>query len=269
MIDENGTSFTGISGEKLKVVRSGKRNLQSAGIMNVTLMRNPLLNEQNGTLVNELGTGFLKAAQNDWEDWRIINAGAVDYSDVWESPCECGVEEGISNPYRMNERGVWRTKSSRTYLTGRNNQAEVTPRQQGFFDGFSPMYQQTNYGNWIKDFTDWTFVAEVTTFSPYGFELENKDALDRSSAAQYGYNNTFPMAVGANTKYSEIGFDGFEDYGFDGCESNAHFNFRESIDVDQNISDDEFHTGKHSLRVGGNSRVTMSKQIDCPTPPQP
>lgn len=268
LIDEAGATISGATG-KVRVIRSGHRNLQSAGIMNVTLMRNPLIDVPSGNIITALGPNFLKSLTGGWENWKIINAGAVDYSDVWEPPCECetDVSGGIYNPYVMNAKGVWRTKSSRTYLTGRNFESEVTPRTQGFFTQFAPMYQQSNYGNWMKDFNDWTFVAEVTEYSPYGFELENKDALERHSAAQYGYNNTFPMAVGANTKYSEMGFDGFEDYGFDGCVENGHFDFRGAVGLD--VDPDNSHTGKHSLKVGGNSQVTMNKVLGCPTESQP
>ena len=266
LIDKEGNAITGVFGNNpdspFEIVRSGHRNLQSAGIMNVTLMKNPLLTN-TGSLVTDLSGSFLSS--NNWSDWLVINAGAVDYSDEWTVGCECGVDPGLEtkNPYVFNEKGVWRTKSSRTYLTGRNAHNEVTPRREGFFTQFSPMYQLLPQNVWTKNFTDWTYVAEVTQYSPYGFELENKDALDRYSAAQYGYNNTFPIAVGANTKYNEIGFDGFEDRDFDGCPYSTHF----AIEEGGYISSTQAHTGKHSIRVLGNSRATISKKLDC-TPHQ-
>jgi len=271
LIKADGDPISGAFGSGasyFKVTRSGHRNLQSAGIMNVTLMRNPLTETGTGDLISHIGGDFLRSTTG-WEDWKIINAGAVDYSDAWEPPCECetDVSSGIYNPYTMNAKGVWRTKSSRTYLTGRNYQSQVTPRVQGFFTSFLPMYQRSNYGFWMKDFTDWTFVAEVTEYSPYGFELENRDALDRHSAAQYGYNNTFPMAVGANAKYSEIGYDGFEDYGFEGCDENGHFTFNGV--VGESLNTENFHTGKHSMKVSGQSVLTLSKTIGCPTEQEP
>lgn len=263
LIDADGNAITGGS-SAFEVTRSGRRNLQSAGIMNVTLMHNPLTDLSGNTLLN-LGTSYLTSS--NWDDWLVINAGAVDYSQKWKFPCECEFDNssqgGIYNPYRFNELGIWRTKSSRTYLTGRNQQAEITPRREGFFTSFSPMYKLTGSGNWYKDFSDWTYVAEVSKYSPYGFELENKDALDRYSAAQYGYNNTFPMAVGANTEYREIGFDGFEDYiGFNGC-PNAHFTFKEVIDPQSDLSSDHSHTGKYSLKVGQSSSTGFSKALSC------
>ena len=257
LIDLNGNAIVGATG--FEVIRSGHRNLQSAGIMNVTLMQNPIFDNSNN-LRTDLGGAFL--ASSNWVDWEIINAGAVDYSDYWPVDCECGVEPGLGiyNPYVINEKGVWRTKSSRTYLTGRNSYGDVTPRRQGFFTKFSPMYQLSATNEWTKDFTDWTFVAEVTKYSPYGFELENADALNRYSAAQYGYNNTFPIAVGANTKYREIGFDGFEDRDFPGCPSSAHFQFE-----DGELVKGKAHTGLYSIKVPPASMLKLKKKLECPT----
>jgi len=271
LIDQNGATVTDGNNGKFTVIRSGHRNLQSAGIMNVTLMRNPL-KDGSGNDITNLGTSFLSG--QSWDQWKIINAGAVDYSDYWPAGCECGISPApeppatsTGNPYFKNEKGVWRTKSSRTYLTGRFSQAKVTPRQDGFFTSFEPFYKLTASHNWYKDMTNWTFVSEVSIYSPYGFELENRDALNRYSAAQYGYNNTLPMAVGANTKYREIGYDGFEDYGFDSCPTSAHFSFREAIGGQ--VVPDQSHTGKYSIKVNANSNSTLNKKIACPTIAQP
>ncbi len=257
LIDEDGQPITGIN-PHFVVTRSGHRNLQSAGIMNVTLMRNPLKNS-TGEDATHLGVNFL--ASNNWVDWKIINAGAVDYSDRWKVACECAINtsEGVYNPFRLNERGVWRVKSSRTYLTGRNTNG-VTPRREGYFTTFDPMYKLTNTGNWFKNLNNWTFVSEVSRYSPYGFEMENKDALGRYSAASYGYNNSFPIAVGANTKYTELGFDGFEDYGFDGCGENGHFNFK---GLGGTLESGKAHTGKFSMKVGAQSQITLTKTTAC------
>lgn len=264
LIDQYGVTVTDGNNGNFTVIRSGHRNLQSAGIMNVTLMRNPLKDVFGNDIVN-LGTSFLSG--QSWDQWKIINAGAVDYSDYWPAGCECGISStetgAISNPYFKNEKGVWRTKSSRTYLTGRFSQAEVTPRRDGFFTKFEPFYKLSSSNNWYKNLTDWTFVSEVSIYSPYGFELENRDALNRYSAAQYGYNNTLPMAVGANTKYREIGYDGFEDYGFIGCPTSTHFSFREAIGGQ--VVSNQSHTGKYSIKVNANSNSTLNKKIACPT----
>jgi hypothetical protein len=270
LMDKSGAAVTNLGGIKIKVVESGHQNLQSAGIMNVTLMRNPLKNLSNNDITN-LGSSFLVG--NTWSDWKIINARAVDYSDYWPSGCECGVND-TANQYLTNERGVWRTKSSRTYLTGRNYNNEIHPRFDGFYTQFSPMYKLSNNGAWTKSYNDpneptklvWTFVSEVSIFSPFGFELENKDAIDRYSAAQYGFSNKMPLAVGANLMYRQIGNDGFEDYSFVemSCSTNSHFSFynaKNDLDI---LLDNNSHTGKHSLRVKPGKSANMTKKLYCP-----
>lgn len=264
LIAADGNPISNASGA-FEITRSGHRNLQSAGIMNVTLMRNPLKDPVSNADIANLGTTFLNTTQNNWSKWKIINAGAVDYSDNWPAGCECGVSlPGISNPYLTNSKGVWRTKSSQTYLTGRNMQTSATPRKEGFFNKFSPFYALSPGNNWYKNTANWKSVSEVTIFSPYGFELENKDALNRYSGAQYGYNNTLPMAVGANSKYAEIGYDGFEDYGFTGCELNTHFSFKGTVSSPNVILSPDAHTGKYSLKIKAGSRSTILKRIICP-----
>lgn len=264
LIDKDGIPLSFQSDDEFFVYRSGHRNLQSAGIMNVTLHRNPL-KAVNGSDLSSISPTYLNSTLSG-ENWNVINAGAVDYSDYWKVGCECGVDllSGTYNPYFRNERGVWRTKSSRTYLSGRKYQEKVTPRKDGYFTNFSPMYKTSLAGNWIKDLTNWTFVAEVSRYSPYGFELENMDALDRYSAAQYGYNQTFPMAVGANTEYRQIGYDGFEDYDFNGCSTDAHFNFKDVI-TSGDINNENSHTGRYSLKVGSNAQITLNKILSCET----
>ena len=261
LIDINGSPISISTSTYFKVINSGHKNLQSAGIMNVTLKRNPLQNSSGGDLIN-VGSSFLIGST--WETWKIINAGAVDYSDNWPAGCEGGVQPltGISNPYRTNSRGVWRTKSSRTYLTGRNSQAVVSPRHEGFFNDFIPMYKLSKAGGWYKDMTNWTYVTEVTKYSPFGMELENKDAIKRYSSAQYGYSNKFPIAVGANTRYRQIGFDGFEDYGFNTPTTTYHFGYYGvSVGARSNVTS---HTGKYSYMIPSNQRATMNKPIICP-----
>lgn len=249
----------------LKVVRSGRRNLQATSMGSMTLMVNPV-DVNNDGVFNSI-TDVLFATTN-WEEYRISNAGAVEFSDDWPPQCECGLSVDIIeslNPYIVNKRGVWRALKSWTHLTGRNaGTVEPTPRKEGFFSSYTPFYKPATGGYWAKDEQNWTFVSEVTKYSPYGFELENKDALNRYSAAQYGYNHTFPMAVGANTRYKEIGFDGFEEYHFDGCPQKAHFSFREGVtNGDAEISDQHFHTGKHSIKLAPAGRVSLNAGTDC------
>ena len=209
--------------------------------------------------------------------YRIINAGAVEFSDDWDEECRSAAEIAEHpnvNLYRSNERGVWRAKQSHLYLAPRvhNQNAlgtypstgsdQVDPRNDGFYTHFSPFYQFGNpllNNEWEIVEHGWTSTSVVTKYSPYGFELENKDALSRYSSAQYGYNFMFPTAVSANAKYSQIGYDGFEDYDFQGFDP-RHFSFRDRSNG--SIVDTKSHTGRFSLRIEKGEKVTRRINIE-------
>jgi len=301
LIQENGMRVTNddLSDGRFKVVRSGHRNLQSASMASITTRKNPIegVSQINGTTFNA----------DNWDDHRIVNASGVEYSDVWAAQCECKLPrmqydengelafnhddyEMAYNPYRYNIKGNWRAKKSYAYLTGRNFTENPDPtstdlidpstRRTGFFTDFRQLYvYDAATSQWKIDETvidqttadkKWTFASEVTQYSPFGYEVENKDALKRYSSAQYGYNNKFPIAVGSNTKYKELGFDGFEDYNFSECDTTAHFNFEKNIiESIITVTTDESHTGRKSLKVAPNSSAIMTKQLlDCNAIPE-
>ena len=124
----------------------------------------------------------------------------------------------------------------------------------------------------MSNLSKWTFASEVTQYNPYGQEVENRDALNRYSSALYGYNYRFPLAVASNTKYSELGYDGFEDYNFSTCDSLSHFSFEGSLDSHNiKIANNQSHTGRRSLRVApaedetGRKALLKKKVVTCNT----
>jgi hypothetical protein len=281
---------------KIKIIRSGHRNLQTATMASVTSMRNPLynynINNAVTTVKDNIGKDpFLFSTAND----RIVNASAVQYNDVWPSQCECNLpkmvfvqgklqyeyEKAISsddgsetdnfyNPYVYNILGNWRANKSYAYLTGRNYTLDPTPRKTGFLTDFASMYI-FNDTRWVirddANYKKWTYASEVTQYNPWGQEVENKDALKRYSSAIYGYNNRLPVAVASNTKYSELASDGFEDYDDTQCEKDSHFDFKAKLKQnDVSISSTQSHTGRKSLKVAPNKKTIVKKQvIPCAT----
>jgi len=59
---------------------------------------------------------------------------------------------------------------------------------------------------------NWVLARTVTKYSPWGFELENKDAIGNYTAAMYGYNQQLPVALAQNARQHELFAEGFEDY---------------------------------------------------------
>lgn len=288
-----------------KIVRSGYRNLQSASMASITSMINPLKDIDNdGDLDFDFNAfQFSGSAPNP----RIVNSSAVVYNDFWRPQSEYNQsyypeynpnlahdinlngqiihrdDNSIKpdgnpnypyairvNPYVKNIKGDWRAEKSYAYLTGRNasNGQINNPRNEGFYKKFNPFYQLDQNKKWVINDADWTYASSITKYSPYGVELENKDALNRFSSAQYGYNFTLPMAVASNAKYEQIGFEGFEEK----VVSNKHFGFNIT---DMDIATNNSHTGKKSIKVinGGNKKLTKNLILNtqnytresCPT----
>lgn len=256
LIDSGGDPVI-LNQEKVKVLRSGRRNMQTSEIGSITSLSNPLEDTD--------GDGAFDAV--DLNDLQVLNASAVEFSDDWDVPCNCGFDPSQTfNEYFRGAKGNWRAEKSYAYLTERTqtrtNNA-VDTRHEGVFEDFQAFWNKPvqHAGDWQINSEQWTFTTEVTEFSPYGFELENRDALGRHSAAMYGYNHTLPTAVANNARYQETAFDNFEDYGYDNCEED-HFSFRHQRD---NVSGEESHSGRRSIKIGEGESVRLRKVIrDCP-----
>lgn len=295
LINEVGTIVRPEDELDFKIVRSGYRNQQLANMASVTLMKNPIQNAQGEYLPsvdqNTFGQDASGAAASNI---RVVNASAVEYDDFWNCQCEDGLPflprtvessadlrdtpiEGFDfNPFIYNVKNEWRAKKSYAYLTERiavesSGNTRLNTRNQGYFKTFEPFYNLVN-GSWqrsvlesaVENEQKWTFASEVTQYSPFGAELENKDALDRFSAAQYGYNYTLPVAVASNSPYQDMGTDGFEDYNFTTA-VNGHFNFKKSIQLDNpeggTITGLQAHTGLKSLLVNRENEAFIERQL--------
>jgi hypothetical protein len=180
------------------------------------------------------------------------------------------------NPYYTGMLGNWRPKSQFAYHVSRENMVgnpavlgSTNIRKSGAYSVFNPFWQY-NYSSsvWLSNPTvdqRWIAANEVTYFNTKGLEVENKDALNRYSAALFGYLESLPVAVASNTQYRELGYDGFEDYGFgldcaqQNCDS-GHFSFRRLVNGSTiTTTTQQAHSGKFSLQLNGN--VTMTKSV--------
>lgn len=291
---------------KFKIVRSGNRNQQQANLSSTTSLKNPIKNNE-GAYIDNLADSSVFKDYDANNNPKVINASAVEYSNFWNCQCERGlpsIPQSVTNadvlavtnvweygfnPYLFNVEGDWRADKSYAFLTkrtgidGEGNSLGITnTRKQGFFEDFSPFYIAT--GNKIiknSNINKWTFASEVSQYSPYGAELENKDALDRFSSAQYGYNYTLPTAVASNSRYRHMGADNMEDYNFsikptpnlisltkDAAENSSeqeHFNFanaamNDGIEGVESVGDIA-HTGTKSLLVPANDEASLVRPL--------
>lgn len=274
---------------KFKVIRSGYRNLQTAQMASMTMMKNPI----EGKLGAKINNSDFTQVTNSTTNKRVVNASAVLYNDFWNSQCECGldyvtqedletqsVENYGFNPYLNNLKGEWRAEKSYAYLVERSkaitgNASRAHTRREGYFKNFEPFYTLNSQNEWNPidtndDNSKWTFASEVTQYSPFGIEIENRDALGRYSTAQYGYNFSFPTVVASNSRYRHMGADNFEDSYYDNA-LDHHFNFREALDSSGEtgvlLSADKSHSGRNSLVVnpsaaGANQTTSLIGEIE-------
>lgn len=235
----------------VKVIRSGKRNQQKLPMASITSRENPL----NGLYSNAYDA--------------VLQASAIEYDDGWRTYCNCFENNpdiaSTTNPFVLGIKGNWRPITSFLHLADRDqsdNNNNTNIREDGVFTSYTPFYRNAN-GKWEIDRKDWTYTAEVTEFNPFGQELENQDALGRYSAATFGFNQTLATAVGANTRFHELGFDSFEDYAFSDCADN-HFRFK---DYQSNVISTDAHTGYNSIRVSAGSDVVFNSGVWCDNSP--
>ncbi|MBI1838657.1 MAG: hypothetical protein HYR91_15440 [Flavobacteriia bacterium] len=243
LMDKNG-SLINASIVSLKLLRSGRKNMQNTPIGSIVLRSNPL---------NGLKTNIFE---------NVLQAGAVEYTEDWNTFCECFLNNTntvyTTNPYVLGLKGIYRPKASYVHLAGRtqayvNNNSNI--REDGMFTSFLPFYRMQN-GLWNINKSNWTYTSSVVEFSPFGQAIETVDALNRFSSSVYGYNQSLPLAVATNTRYRQLGFDGFEDYNYDNCSDN-HFR----VGKDQEIVENQAHTGRRSIKVSANNPVTFETLI--------
>ncbi|MFN8711407.1 MAG: hypothetical protein ACK5Z2_01055 [Bacteroidota bacterium] len=242
LIDTDGDYVTGTL-KSLYIIRSGKRNLQSAEAGSLTMNIDPRLQSLcQGIPLGNQGDQTLSLK-------GVLNANAVQYSQYWNKGCGTGCGVGSQpgdklNPFLTGMQGVWRPYKTYAYLEEREQADNI--REDGTYKTF-------NMFNWdvpSLSVAKWTLAGTITKYSPQGYEIENKDPLGVYSSALYGYGNSLVTAVSANSRYTEMLFDGFEDYP-KSC-VDAHWAL-----TTPSISSTVAHTGKRSLQVNPSSDYTV------------
>lgn len=250
VVDEQGNELNPTS---VKVIRSGRRNEQSASVGSVTTVVNPIVGDE------------LKFD-------KVLTSAAVVYDDKLNPSCT-GCLKDEQNDFLSGRRGAYRPRASYAYLTGRtqslyNRNTDIT--KDGVYTSYEDFWRPNNGWDWqptpnVDENGNWKFTTEVTIYSPYGMELENRNALGIFSAADYGYNNSLPLCISNNAMYREIGFSGFEDYSTSRyCQLHFNLNENETNDVvnNQNLTNEVSHSGRYSIKVNsGSSFKTVTKNI--------
>lgn len=182
--------------------------------------------------------------------------------------CKPNIVAAQTNPYRWGILGNWRMYRAYTYFDDRKNANPNTAtniRKDGELKNFTPYWQFNKGGRLLPnpDTIKWVWNSEMKQFNRKGYEIENRDPLNRYNGGQYGYNQTLPVAVAQNSRNRELMFDGLEDYGYqtDNCTSCATPRFIDLSAGGGTLVDSISHSGKYSIRLGGNQSSITTVQI--------
>jgi PKD repeat protein len=135
---------------------------------------------------------------------EVLSVSAATFSDAW--PLQLPTDVNGNGSFENGTQGVWRNDGMYVYDVPRAKSAQTTIARDGTFplDRF----------NWELAEADaiphWTQANEMTQYSPYSYELENRDVLGIYSAALYDYGGHLPSANGVNMRNNEMAFTGFE-----------------------------------------------------------
>lgn len=243
--------------KELKVLRSGRRNMQTVTMETFASLKDPMIPASQGTYT--------------LRPERIINANAVLYDQNASIFCDCAFkpENGVYpnyNPYMLGTKGFWKVKRNYVLLTDRTqtrNNGNVNLRNDGTYLSYAPFYTPNNGGEWLSNPQNWVFTSEVSLFSQQGEPLETRDALNRYSSSVLGYRRKLTVLSAGNARYREVGFDGFEDYDYTTCED-QHFGFKEVLNNDVEIDPLHSHSGRKSIVLKSKGTSARIKRVIVP-----
>lgn len=174
------------------------------------------------------------------------------------------------NPYVEGIWGNWRVDTTYAYYGERaekNPAVDVDTRSAGAIIGYKEFWNMgTSYitRNFAPEVTAvWPWNSTITQYNRKGYEIENKDPLERYNSGLYGYNKQLPVAVTNNARARETMFDGFEDYDYQTadcatCSIRRHANFGE---INSSITMDQKHTGLRSLQINAGASLGFAAPV--------
>lgn len=226
------------------------------------------------------GRGLLRTDCNFGCELNVLHASSTELSDIWTYDyTDLGDPEvkksngnlyplstAVVNPYAFGQRGKWKAKRSWVNQVIRKQSGTKGSNSEIDKDG---EYDTFKFFKWNRDTTinqknRWAWTNLMTKYSPYGYDMENKNPLNIYSSELYGYNNSLVTAVSANASYDEIAFDDFETNhvapnspGFTHGKT-GHFDYNAA----DRVVDWKAHTGNYSFITTGTNTTFSSSGLN-------
>ncbi len=135
---------------------------------------------------------------------EVLSASAATFSDVWPLQYQSAVVS--PNGFVNGSDGVWRNDGTYVYDVPRGHSESINISKDGTFDLEQFNWQQSE----IEAIPNWIKANTMTEYSPYSYELENRDVLGVYTSALYDYGGHLPSANGVNMRNREMAFTSFE-----------------------------------------------------------
>jgi len=199
----------------------------------------------------------------------------------------CGKAPSLANPIVVGAKGIWHPDTSRVYYSERNQwdgANSIVTKTDGDLKDFVPFWQipSPNSSAWTyQNSPNWVENSIVTKYSTHGQELENVDPIGIYSSAQFGYNESLPIAICQNSPYHHQYNENFEDYFFtndaESCSvikkdidfSDASPWAQKGSPIQSRLTDEKSHTGMYSLVINPTDSVWLKAQggLSCGNKP--
>lgn len=208
-----------INSATIKVVRSGKRNMLTETVQDITIMDTKDDATNNVPYIGKVSTGLFDKYVKSW--YTVINATAKTFTEKAVIPN--GIHSDYYNPFVKGEKGNYRVsavylpRKKRTDLGG-SNPTLASDRYKGMY-ALNSLWDFQPYG-YVDEFVNkvtpnfyadnWELSASYT-YSTWGRQIEVVDALFHRNTAVYDFDNKVPVATVANCGLGMALFENFED----------------------------------------------------------
>ncbi len=187
---------------------------------------------------------------------KVVSVSANTLDDKWAYEDEDYEYQGVETPAEANDfergkLGKWRPHQSFAYKTEIDN--ENAPAIAGTYnlDLFNWVFPESNNS------TKWIKTSLVEKYSPDGNMLQELNALEIPSTAQFGYNQYLPIIIATNASEDEVYFESFEMLYGDAPDQTLEYGFPyNETEIDMH-NYPLCHAGNKGVELEKNQQFTM------------